>query len=77
MSRQRGWEYLKSLRLRLRVPRPEHDEADPIEPEAWKKKLQQETTRLQAQYPDPDVEVWAEDERVLRTQTSGETSLGG
>ena len=37
VSRQRGWGYLKSLRLRLRVPRPEHDEADPIEPEAWKK----------------------------------------
>lgn len=65
VSPQRGWEYLKSLRLRLRVPRPEHDEADPIEQEAWKKKLQQETTRLQAEYPDADVEVWAEDEHRL------------
>jgi len=65
VSPQRGWEYLKSLRLRLRVPRPEHDEADPIEQEAWKKKLQQKTTRLQAQYPDADIEVWAEDEHRL------------
>ncbi len=65
VSPQRGWEYLKSLRLRLRVPRLEHYEADPIEQEAWKKKLQQETTRLQAEYPDADVEVWAMDEHRL------------
>ena len=62
---QRGWEYLKGLQLRWRVPRPEHQEADPAEQEVWKKKLQQETTRLQAEYPDADVEVWAEDEHRL------------
>ena len=33
-----GWEYLKGLRLRLRVPRPEHQDADPQQQEAWKKK---------------------------------------
>ncbi len=65
VSPQRGWEYLKGLRLRLRVPRPEHHQALPEEQQAWKKKLQQETTRLQAEYPDADVEVWAEDEHRL------------
>ena len=65
VSPQRGWEYLKSLRLRLRVPRPEHQESDPVEQEAWKKKLQQETTQLQVEYPDSDVEVWAMDEHRL------------
>ncbi len=38
ISRQQGWEYLKQMRLRLRVPRPEHQEANPEEQEAWKKK---------------------------------------
>ena len=37
ISRQQGWEYLKQMRLRLRVPRREHQEADPNEQEAWKK----------------------------------------
>lgn len=37
VSPQRGWEYLKGLRLHLRVPRPEHDQASPEEQEAWKK----------------------------------------
>jgi hypothetical protein len=27
VSRQRGWEYLKQMRFRLRVPRPEHTES--------------------------------------------------
>ena len=37
ISRQQGWEYLKQMRMRLRVPRPSHQEADPDEQEAWKK----------------------------------------
>lgn len=40
ISRQQGWEYLKQMRMRLRVPRPAHCEADGDEQEAWKKKLQ-------------------------------------
>ena len=28
VSRQQGWVYLKQMELRLRVPRPEHKEAD-------------------------------------------------
>ena len=37
VSIQRGWDYLRSLELRLRVPRPEHDLADPDVQQAWKK----------------------------------------
>ena len=37
VSKQRGWDYLQQMELRLRVPRPAHEEADPIEQEAWKK----------------------------------------
>lgn len=58
VSPQRGWEYLKGLQLRLRIPRPEHQAADADEQETWKKKLAQETDSIQAEYPDADVEVW-------------------
>jgi transposase len=37
VSPQRGWEYLKQMEFRLRVPRPEHHQQDPQEQEAWKK----------------------------------------
>lgn len=37
ISIQRGWDYLRALELRLRVPRPEHDLADRDVQEAWKK----------------------------------------
>lgn len=40
VSPQRGWEYLKAMEYRLRVPRPENQQADPIEQEAWKKNFQ-------------------------------------
>ena len=36
---QRGWEYLKSLEMRRRRPRPEHVESDLETQEAWKKNL--------------------------------------
>lgn len=38
VARQRGWEYLKSMGFRLRVPRQEHKSADFLEQEEWKKK---------------------------------------
>ena len=37
VSVQRGWDYLRSLEFRLRIPRPEHDLADIEVQEAWKK----------------------------------------
>jgi transposase len=38
VSRQRGWEYLKQMEYRLRVPRPEHTESSLSEQQEWKKK---------------------------------------
>jgi hypothetical protein len=40
ISRQRGWESLRQMTFRLRVPRPCHTNSDPLEQEAWKKNLQ-------------------------------------
>jgi hypothetical protein len=37
VSRQRGWEYLRQMTFRLRVPRPSHTESDYCEQQAWKK----------------------------------------
>jgi transposase len=37
VSVQRGWDYLRSLEFRLRIPRAEHGLADPDVQEAWKK----------------------------------------
>lgn len=68
ISRQQGWEYLKQMRLRLRVPRPAHQEADDDEQEAWKKKLHQQVERIQAECPDAVVEIWCEDEHRVGLQ---------
>jgi transposase len=51
VSRQRGWEYLKSMKFRLRVPRPEHQESDLLEQEEWKKKSG--SVRLENQAREP------------------------
>jgi transposase len=37
VHRQRGWEYLRSMNFRQRIPRPQHDEADIEQQQAWKK----------------------------------------
>jgi transposase len=63
--RQQGWEYLKQMELRLRVPRPQHQEADLKTQEEWKKKLTKEVRRVQQTYPDASVEVWSEDEHRI------------
>lgn len=37
ISRQRGWEILRQMTFRLRVPRPSHTASDFFEQEVWKK----------------------------------------
>lgn len=37
ISRQRGWEILRQMTFRLRVPRPSHTQSDYEEQEGWKK----------------------------------------
>lgn len=40
VSPQRGWEYFKAMEYRLRMPRPENQQADQLEQEDWKKNCQ-------------------------------------
>lgn len=68
ISRQQGWEYLKQMELRLRVPRPQHQEVDEEVQQEWKKKLQAERHRLQQEYPAASVEIWCEDEHRIGLQ---------
>lgn len=77
ISRQQGWEYLKQMRMRLRVPRPSHSEADPNEQDAWKKKLQQQVERIQSEHPNAAVEVWSEDEHRIGLHPPKAAHLGG
>ncbi|WP_204152629.1 winged helix-turn-helix domain-containing protein, partial [Leptolyngbya sp. CCY15150] len=65
ISRQQGWVYLRQLGWRLRVPRPQHQDADLDAQDAWRKKLQENVEHLQQTYPDADVEVWCEDEHRM------------
>jgi hypothetical protein len=62
IHRQRGWEYLRQMNFRQLVPRAQHDEADTLAAARMEKKLDLERERLQAEYPEADIEVWAMDE---------------
>jgi len=66
VSRQRGWEYLKSMKFRLRVPRPEHQQSDLLEQEEWKKKSP--SVRLDFQEREPF--------KRRRSVVNGRTSSG-
>ncbi len=68
ISRQQGWEYLKQMRMRLRVPRQSHQEADPDQQEAWKKKLASVVEEVQNKHAIAAVEVWCEDEHRIGLQ---------
>lgn len=65
ISRQQGWEYLRQMEFRLRVPRPLHQEADLEAQQEWKKKLSEEVEKVKVEHPDADVEVWCEDEHRI------------
>ncbi|MEH2419782.1 MAG: hypothetical protein V7K48_02180 [Nostoc sp.] len=39
VDRRRGWEYLKQMTFRLRVTRREHEQANLIEQQKWKKPI--------------------------------------
>ena len=67
VSRQRGWEYLQQMGFRLKVPGPSHDHSDFSE-QMLGKKLSQQLTQLQSQYPVADIEVWCEDQQRLGLQ---------
>ncbi|MDB9427131.1 IS630 family transposase [Microcystis aeruginosa CS-564/01] len=53
------------MEFRLRVPRPEHQEADLEAQEEWKKKLAAQVERIQLENTDATVEIWDEDEHRL------------
>ncbi len=53
------------MELRLKCPRPVHQEADPFEQEAWKKKLAQKVAQVQRDHPNSVVELWTMDEHRL------------
>ena len=50
------------MKLRLRVPRPSHQETDYFEQEEWQKKLASLVALVQKSHPDAEVEVWTMDE---------------
>lgn len=65
VDRHRGWEYLRAMTFRLRVPRPSHEKADVVEQEIWKKKLASLVANVQAEHPQATVELWTMDEHRL------------
>jgi hypothetical protein len=61
-----GWEYLKSMKFRLRVPRPEHKESDIRRTcRNGKKNLRRFFLKIKKENPESDVEIWSMDEHRL------------
>jgi len=78
VCRQRGWEYLKSIKFRLRVPRREHQESDIRRAcRNGKKNLHRLVNRIKKKYPSSDVEVWSMDEHRLGLKPVREARMGG
>ena len=53
VSKQRGWEYLRSYELRLKQPRPAHVHSDPFEQELWKKNFKRDIKNYVETIPSP------------------------
>ena len=53
ISRQQGWVYLRQLGWRLRVPRPQHQEADLDAQDAWKKNSRRTSSTFSRPIPTP------------------------
>ena len=65
VNRQRGWEYLRQMRFRLRVPRPKDTHSRGEEQAEWKKNLATQVEQLRRLQPDYDVDIWAMDEHRI------------
>ncbi len=77
IGRQRGWEYLKSMNFRLRVPRPEHQESDILEPEEWKKKSASVRLENQEREPRKRRRSLVNGRTSARVETYSKTRMGG
>ncbi len=61
VSPQRGWEYLRGLEYKIKVPRPSHALASELEQQEWKKKLQQRLQELEIKVG-KSLRLWTMDE---------------
>ena len=78
VSRQRGWEYLKSMKFRLRVPRPEHQQSDLRRTcRNGKKNLGRFVKKIKKENPSSDLEVWSMDEHRCLIETCFKARMGG
>jgi transposase len=77
IGRQRGWEYLKSMKFRLRVPRPEHQESDILEQEEWKKKSGSVRLENQEREPRKRRRSLVNGRTSARVETYSKTRMGG
>jgi transposase len=59
ISRQQGWEYLRQMGWRQRVPRPQHQESDPEAQHEWKKNSTTRLRRSKTSIPTPQLKSGA------------------
>ncbi len=77
IRRGRGWEYLKSMKFRLRVPRPEHQESDILEQQEWKKKSASVCLENQEREPRKRRRSMVNGRTSARVETYSKTRMGG